>query len=392
MKRILLPTLAGLAALVLLASFYQQLSRLKLQQHDVASLRDLVQKAVATAADSGDRAAARQQLLDRVIAKLGAIEAQLAASAAQDGETQRLRTELEATRQEADRFKNELERDMTRTRELVDAYHREITTIDRIAKEGLHETRSNLRVLAERFIPDPRLLDERLLAPTVQLNGDDTVGSGTLIYSRENPQASAVETYVLTSFHVIRNILADTPAARRNGIAITIYTESGQVQERGDMVSHDEEIDAALLKLRGERKFDRVARVVPRGRARDVRVWERIYAVGCPLGNDPIPTQGEIASLHNELNGANYWMINAPTYFGNSGGGIFLATSRELVGVFSKIYTHGKGNPVVVPHMGLCTPMDRIYDWLAKDELAFVLEPADVIAPDPTTELAAPPR
>ena len=57
-------------------------------------------------------------------------------------------------------------------------------------------------------------------------------------------------------------------------------------------------------------------------------------------------------------------MISAPTYYGNSGGGIFLADGRRLLGVFSKIYTHGRGNPVVVPHMGLCTPMSAIYAWL----------------------------
>ena len=83
-------------------------------------------------------------------------------------------------------------------------------------------------------------------------------------------------------------------------------------------------------------------------------------------------------------------MINAPTYFGNSGGGVYLADSRSLIGVFSKIYTHGKGNPVVVPHMGLCTPIATIYAWLEKEKLAFVLteNPSRVVD---SAELAAPP-
>ena len=129
---------------------------------------------------------------------------------------------------------------------------------------------------------------------------------------------------------------------------------------------------------------------VPRSRRDvDVRVWERVYTVGCPLGNDPIPTRGEISSVKNQLNGTNYWMINAPTYFGNSGGGVYLAESRELVGVFSKIYTHGRGNPIVVPHMGLCTPMDSIYAWLERDGMEFVLEERALAAPE--LEIAAKP-
>jgi len=45
-----------------------------------------------------------------------------------------------------------------------------------------------------------------MLLPTVQLNGDDTVGSGTLVFSAGTRRNDQVESYVLTSFHVVRNI------------------------------------------------------------------------------------------------------------------------------------------------------------------------------------------
>ena len=68
-------------------------------------------------------------------------------------------------------------------------------------------------------------------------------------------------------------------------------------------------------------------------------------------------------------------MISAPTYIGNSGGGIFDAQTHELLGIFSKIYTHGSIRPTVVPHMGLATSMLVVYDWL--DKVGFAsLEPA----------------
>jgi hypothetical protein len=59
-------------------------------------------------------------------------------------------------------------------------------------------------------------------------------------------------------------------------------------------------------------------------------------------------------------------MINAPTYIGNSGGGIFDSRTHELLGIFSKIYTHGSLRPTIVPHMGLVTPMTRVYDWMER--------------------------
>jgi hypothetical protein len=94
------------------------------------------------------------------------------------------------------------------------------------------------------------------------------------------------------------------------------------------------------------------------------RVRHHVLAHLCPLGNDPIPTFGEIADTHHVVDSSHYWMISAPTYIGNSGGGIFDAETHELMGIFSKIYTHGSLRPTVVPHMGLVTSLTTIYDWL----------------------------
>jgi hypothetical protein len=75
-------------------------------------------------------------------------------------------------------------------------------------------------------------------------------------------------------------------------------------------------------------------------------------------------------------------MINAPTYFGNSGGGVFHGKTRELIGVFSKIYTHGAGRPTVIPHMGLATPLRTVVEFLDKHGYGFVVKglPAEASA------------
>ena len=132
---------------------------------------------------------------------------------------------------------------------------------------------------------------------------------------------------MLTSYHVVRNILADTPQAR----ARTASTSPSTCRARSSTVEGPHGRQPAAHRRGAAASSRRPQAAVRRQRAsRDhgadrVSVWDPIYAVGCPLGNDPIPTQGEISSLSNELNGSNYWMINAPTYFGNSGGGVYLA-------------------------------------------------------------------
>ena len=130
----------------------------------------------------------------------------------------------------------------------------------------------------------------------------------------------------------------------------------------------DPELDTALLEIRSAEPLENGATLAPRRRLDQVRIFDSVYAVGCPLGNDPIPTHGEIATVDHEVDGEHYWMINAPTYIGNSGGGIFDSDTHELLGIFSKIYTHGTLRPTIVPHMGLVTPMSAIYDWLEQDE------------------------
>ncbi|MFT7670238.1 MAG: hypothetical protein ACI8X5_002946 [Planctomycetota bacterium] len=202
-----------------------------------------------------------------------------------------------------------------------------------------------------------------LLGPTVQIADESTVGSGVLLESRLLPNGQW-KTYLLTAWHVVRDIL-DSPGDSDEQIPLFIYEPNGdRNQEFAKLVDHDVRLDTALLVMTTDVPFEHGVRLPAREFLYSRRVFDPIYAVGCPLGNDPIPTYGEIADTHHKVDGEGYWMISAPTYIGNSGGGIFDAETHELLGIFSKIYTHGSLRPTVVPHMGLVTPLDVIYEWL----------------------------
>jgi hypothetical protein len=112
--------------------------------------------------------------------------------------------------------------------------------------------------------------------------------------------------------------------------------------------------------------------MLPREEVQGLRIFTPVYAVGCPLGNKPLSTAGELTSKAKLVGSQLFWMINAPTFFGNSGGGVYLAKDCRLIGISSMIYTYGKSHPVVVPHMGLFVPLDVIYDWLEHQGYGFI--------------------
>jgi len=203
-----------------------------------------------------------------------------------------------------------------------------------------------------------------LLGPTVQLAGEATVGSGVLLVSEGDGSLADGAMLVLTAWHVVRDIRAETSDPDPD-IPVTAYRKAGDSSfYTSKLLAHDAELDVALLRLACDERVGSGVKLASRERLASLSVFEPVYAVGCPLGNDPIPTRGEIASVEHHVDDNNYWMISAPTYIGNSGGGVFDARTHELLGIFSKIYTHGSLRPTVVPHMGLATPLSDIYAWM----------------------------
>ncbi|MBI5434962.1 MAG: trypsin-like peptidase domain-containing protein [Planctomycetes bacterium] len=240
------------------------------------------------------------------------------------------------------------------------------------AARAASEDRARLERLDMRIASEPdrgRMWDE-LVGPVVQLAGDSTVGSGVLLESRRLGETSKWRTHLLTAWHVVRDIYG-SPDRTDEPVPVKIYLRDGALRhETAKLIAHDVDLDVALLVLECDEPVPCGAKLATRQRLIDSRIFDGVYAVGCPLGNDPIPTRGEVAAIEHVVEGTHYWMVSAPTYIGNSGGGIFDAESHELLAIFSKIYTHGSLRSTIVPHMGLATPLLAVYDWLEKEGLA----------------------
>ncbi|MGE3166423.1 MAG: serine protease [Planctomycetota bacterium] len=229
-------------------------------------------------------------------------------------------------------------------------------------------TEEKFESLASRIERHPSSMKQRMMYPIVQMRGNGTVGSGVVIDSRRVGDDGSALTYVLTAYHVVVEIL-DAPGGSHIDNLRFMDPSTDQLQEeshRATMVAHNEAADLALLTLVIDEPWPYAAKLADVSEARDLQIFDRVYAVGCPLGNKPLPTTGEISSQDKMVGGQNFWMISAPTFFGNSGGGVFLAETGKLIGISSMIYTYGKQQPMVVPHMGLFVSLDVIREWLTE--------------------------
>ena len=62
-------------------------------------------------------------------------------------------------------------------------------------------------------------------------------------------------------------------------------------------------LTAALLVVRSDEPFKNGADLATREQLESTRIFDEVYAVGCPLGNDPIPTHGEVATTRHLVDG-----------------------------------------------------------------------------------------
>jgi S1-C subfamily serine protease len=263
--------------------------------------------------------------------------------------------------------------------------------------ERLARVETRMRSMVQ---PDPKRIAEATMYPVIQIKGNRTVGSGVVIYSEPEtavdvtatgavpaqtgsatiaaaPPAVRYTTFALTAYHVVKEILAEEfPLGTLEEVRYLASPDAADMEITSASVElADPEHDLALLRLRTRDRFPFIAEILPRDELGRLELFTRAYAVGCPLGNRPLATAGHISLLNKVVGDQNFWMLTAPTFFGNSGGGVFDSETCRLIGVSSMIYTYtyGASRSMVVPHMGLFVPIEAVYDWLNGERYGFVL-------------------
>ncbi len=229
-----------------------------------------------------------------------------------------------------------------------------------------------------------------VLYPVVRVRSKKSGGSGTVIWSDEVD--GDYNTFVLTNHHVIKDLITvedkynafvqrHIPAETRGTAHVERFRYQrgsrieGTFSVTADIVAYDEKQDIALLKLRTPNEADYVAKLAPVGREKEIKLLDRVYAVGAALGHPPIVTAGRINYMDDEIEDYEYWLSDAQIIFGNSGGAVFLQDSHEFIGIPSRLDVAQIGwslDPIT--HMGYFVPFPRIWDWLKDQYFHFIID------------------
>lgn len=235
---------------------------------------------------------------------------------------------------------------------------------------------------------DVRDLYLKMIIPTVQIestarNNSKNTGSGTLICSVQG-EDNQFYSYILTAEHIIKSQDPKKP--------IKVYEYSwGQgdftIREAKLIVSNKRN-DLALLEIATTTKRS-IAKLISKENIDSLKVFDKVYNVGCPE-TPPVPTYGEIIRKREEDSGEDQWLISAPGFFGNSGGGVYLERTKELFGVAQEIkcdqLSHylinestknkmrARDHDVLIPHLSVIASPTLIYSWLDNEGLQFIYD------------------
>ncbi|MBM3976742.1 MAG: trypsin-like serine protease [Planctomycetes bacterium] len=152
--------------------------------------------------------------------------------------------------------------------------------------------------------------------------------------------------HVVTNFHVVRN-------ARRAEIVL-----ADQTRYEAELVDADPDHDIAVLRIDLEGKLPVP---IPIGTSRDLKVGQKVYAIGNPFGFDQTLTTGIISGLGREIRALtgrpirNVVQTDAAINPGNSGGPL-LDSAGRLIGMNTAIVSPSGSSAGI----GFAVPVDTI--------------------------------
>lgn len=248
-------------------------------------------------------------------------------------------------------------------------------------------------------------LHEKTLYPTIRVRAGNATGSGTIIYCGEREEADedgelGFSTYALTNHHVVDSAIRveknfDPQAGKtvtkdyRDFVQIEAFsyknrsTITGRTTAEAEIMAYHEKRDLALLRLRSNAKFDYVAKILPTSHAREVHMYDKLYVVGCGLGQPPFPTSGMLTGKDVTIDYYPYWQTSAPSIFGNSGGAVFRASTLEFMGVPSRISATGTMFARdAITHIGYFCPPAEIHKFLLDQGFNFLVDDSHTEAAD----------
>lgn len=196
-------------------------------------------------------------------------------------------------------FRKENLQEITTLNDLIEQIEKQ----SNIQLEELKEDLSSIQVTSKDF---SAIIDD-VIQSVVSIGTNKGQGSGAIIES---------EGYIVTNFHVVED-----------ASIIRVLTYDGNVHD-AKLIGFNDLVDVAVLKIEGN--FNRLRF----GDSDDVKVGEKVIALGNPAGLSFTVTEGIVSAIHRPgpKNLNIYTQIDVPINPGNSGGPLVDSNSR-IIGV-----------------------------------------------------------
>jgi len=205
-------------------------------------------------------------------------------------------------------------------------------------------------------------------------------GSGTIIGYLETDLNNVLEYLILTNAHitrtrfivVIENIDSLTGKIDiekiDTGCKVIVFDHQNRDYHKYDVdvIAEDTNRDLSLLSLKTARKLA-VARLADNIMLEQVRVFDDVFAVGCQLGNIPIPTAGIITQIlinNDDLEQFIVYGHTAQVAPGSSGGGLFKKYNDHyyMIGIPFCVETLTNGQ--IIPHLAYAISMKTAKNFI----------------------------
>ena len=240
-------------------------------------------------------------------------------------------------------------------------------------------------------------LHEKILYPVTRVKAGKAGGSGVLVYSEPDPKEEGKYiNIILTCQHVIDGAIKirdewDAILKREvkrdvlDEVVIEVFDYDGSKissanSSQAEIIAYDKGHDLAAIKLRNSRPQEYVASIYPKDSIDDLQLFDDVWTSGCSLLHDPFASKGELTYLREMIDQKSYIMYNAPSIFGNSGGGVFHGNGT-LLGLCSRITNIQLGFGIdVMTWMGFGTHPSRLYEFFEHHELQFIYDGSDYYA------------
>lgn len=182
---------------------------------------------------------------------------------------------------------------------------------------------------------------DRVSEAVVKVSSPAGIGSGFFLNK---------DGYLITNYHVIE---------KETKIEVTVFQKVKDGFEKKQFKKVKIEainpfVDLALLKV--EDLGDVKVKYVPLGDMDSVKVGEKVFAIGNPLGLERTVTDGVISTINRAFQGLIYIQTNADINPGNSGGPLF-NLAGEVIGVTNRGYIFFGG-------LGFAIPIDYVKHFI----------------------------